>query len=188
MTKRIEEVIGENIRTRRDQKGYPQAYLGERVGVLLGGSPWKPQTVSAAEKGRRQFIAAELVVIAHVLNCRVQDLLTPSSPQPVQVSDVYVRDADYSAPLENVIDAAPIDLSSWLRPFSDAYREVIRAQEMADGVAKEAAELKLQLHLTERALARFVPDDVNGDAEWWDGVQPFPEDDEDGDDDGPPAA
>ncbi|UTT46228.1 helix-turn-helix domain-containing protein [Micrococcus luteus] len=188
MTKRIEEVIGENIRARRDQKGYPQAYLGERVGALLGGTPWKPQTVSAAEKGRRQFIAAELIVIAQVLNCRVQDLLAPSTPQPVQISDVYVRDADYSAPLENVIDAAPIDLSSWLRPFSEAYREVIRAREMAESAAKEAAELKFQLHLTERALARFVPDEVNGDAEWWDGVQPFPEKDEDGDGDGSPFA
>lgn len=182
---KIEEVIGVNIRVRRERLGYSQAAFGERVGPLLGGV-WKPQTVSAAEKGRRQFIAAELVVLAHVLSCRVQDLLTVDPPRPVQVTECFTREADYSAPLENAIDAAPIDLSSWLRPFSEAYREVIRAQEMADGVAKEAAELRFQLHLTERALARFVPDDVNGDAEWRDGMQRDPEGDED--DDAAPSA
>jgi len=73
---RIEEVIGQWIAEGRDQTGMSQAELGEQLEKLLGKS-WPRQAVSAAEKGRRAFTAAELVAFAIALGCNVEDLLQP---------------------------------------------------------------------------------------------------------------
>lgn len=72
----IEEVIGANLRQERIQRNMSQPEFGEWIGQALG-TAWKPQTVSAAEKGRRQFAAADLVALAHVLDSPVSALLTP---------------------------------------------------------------------------------------------------------------
>lgn len=73
---RIEDVIGQWITIGREQTEMTQAELGERLGKLLG-KPWSRQAVSAAEKGRRAFTAAELVAFAIVLGSNVEDLLEP---------------------------------------------------------------------------------------------------------------
>ena len=73
---RIEEVIGERIREVRDLQELTQEQFGLRLGELLGRA-WSRQAVSSAEQGGRQFTAAELVAIAHVLNTTVPRLLTP---------------------------------------------------------------------------------------------------------------
>ncbi len=80
---RIEEVIGERIREVRDLQELTQEQFGQRLGQLLGRA-WSRQAVSAAEAGGRQFTAAELVAIAHVLGTTVPRLLTP----PVAVREV----------------------------------------------------------------------------------------------------
>ncbi|MGH3220225.1 MAG: helix-turn-helix transcriptional regulator [Streptosporangiaceae bacterium] len=80
---RVEEYVGQRIRDRREELGMTQEDLGIGIGNLLG-SPWSRQTVSAAEKGKRAFTAAELVVIAKVLETRAARLLTP----PVEVRQV----------------------------------------------------------------------------------------------------
>ena len=74
----IEEVIGTNLRRVREGRGQSQTEFGAALGEVLG-STWKPQTVSAAEKGRRQFVAADLVALAHALGVSVPTLLTPPS-------------------------------------------------------------------------------------------------------------
>ncbi|AWD24953.1 helix-turn-helix transcriptional regulator [Micrococcus luteus] len=74
----IEEVIGTNLRRVREGRGQSQTEFGAALGEVLG-STWKPQTVSAAEKGRRQFVAADLVALAHALGVPVPTLLTPPS-------------------------------------------------------------------------------------------------------------
>lgn len=73
---RIEEVIGMNLRRVRERRGENQAEFGEWIGQGLG-TAWKPQTVSAAEKGRRAYGAGDLVALAHVLDVPVSDLLEP---------------------------------------------------------------------------------------------------------------
>lgn len=80
---RIEDVIGRWITEGREETGMTQADLGERLGELLG-KPWSRQAVSAAEKGRRAFTAAELVALAVALGCSVEDLLEP----PVDVQEI----------------------------------------------------------------------------------------------------
>lgn len=84
---RIEDVIGRWITEGREQTGMTQAQLGDRLGELLGKS-WPRQAVSAAEKGRRAFTAAELVAFAVALGCNVEDLLEP----PADVQEVILMD------------------------------------------------------------------------------------------------
>lgn len=71
---RVEEVVGWQVRERREARGVTQEQLGRELEPFLG-RPWSRQAVSAAEKGDRSFGAAELVALAAVLHARVGDLL-----------------------------------------------------------------------------------------------------------------
>src|SRR5436305_1680433 len=53
-----------------------QGQLGKHVGELLG-REWPRQAVSAAERGKRSFTAAELVAFASALETTVAGLLVP---------------------------------------------------------------------------------------------------------------
>jgi 8-oxo-dGTP diphosphatase len=79
----VEEVVGWQVRERREALGLTQEQLGRQLEPLLG-RPWSRQAVSAAEKGDRSFGAAELVALATALQTTVGDLLRP----PVQESAV----------------------------------------------------------------------------------------------------
>ena len=74
---RVEELVGERIRSRREGLEMTQEQLGRKLGELLG-HEWSRQAVSAAEKGKRGFTAAELVAIAFALETSVGNLLTPN--------------------------------------------------------------------------------------------------------------
>lgn len=73
-----EELVGQRITQIRDRVGLTQQQLGEAIGELLG-RPWPRQTVSAAEKGKRSFTAAELVAIAQVLDTWPGRLFIPTA-------------------------------------------------------------------------------------------------------------
>lgn len=70
---KIEEVIGANLARLRDEKGMSQSQLGDAVAEHLG-KPWSRQAVSAAEKGRRAFTAADLLALARTLDVSVPAL------------------------------------------------------------------------------------------------------------------
>ncbi|WP_284752624.1 helix-turn-helix transcriptional regulator [Arthrobacter sp. efr-133-R2A-120] len=113
MAKTIEQVVGENVKRLREQRGMSQVELGEEVGGLLG-SKWVPQTVSAAERGKRQFIAAELLVLANVLGCRVQYLFEPQDSSSIRISDAFTFAPDFAAKL----DASGVDDERLRRVYS----------------------------------------------------------------------
>lgn len=71
---KIEEAIGANMARLREEAGLSQKQLGEALGAYLG-KTWTRQAVSAAEKGRRAFTAAELVSLALVLRTSMDFLL-----------------------------------------------------------------------------------------------------------------
>jgi 8-oxo-dGTP pyrophosphatase MutT (NUDIX family) len=73
---RVEQYVGQRIRERRDELDMTQEEFGRQVGHWLG-KPWSRSTVSVAENGRRAFTAAELAVIAHVLDTSPAYLFTP---------------------------------------------------------------------------------------------------------------
>jgi transcriptional regulator with XRE-family HTH domain len=87
--KRLEEVIGENIRRLREGSELSQTELGLEVGNLLGNN-WSAQTVSQAEKGKRAFVAAEMVALARIFNCSIPDLYRRRDVGNVIVSDIFV--------------------------------------------------------------------------------------------------
>ncbi|WP_046503090.1 helix-turn-helix transcriptional regulator [Streptomyces odonnellii] len=70
---KVEEVIGRNLLRIREERGLSQAELGQAVEPHLG-RPWSRQAVSAAEKGRRSFTAADLLALARILNTSVPAL------------------------------------------------------------------------------------------------------------------
>jgi transcriptional regulator with XRE-family HTH domain len=82
---RIEDVIGYWITRGREETGMTQAQIGEALGEHLD-KPWPKQAVSAAEKGRRAFTAAELVAFALVLGATLESLLEP--PPDVNAVDL----------------------------------------------------------------------------------------------------
>lgn len=82
----VESDIGSRIATRREAAGLTQTALGEAIGSQLD-KPWPRQAVSAAEKGRRSFTAAELLALAASLHCGVSDLLgTTDAVSPVDAA------------------------------------------------------------------------------------------------------
>lgn len=82
--KTIEQVIGDNMRRLRDRQS--QAEFGQRLGGLLG-KTWSPQVVSAAESGKRSFIAAEMVALCTVFGCTMKDLYRVDGEVEVRVTD-----------------------------------------------------------------------------------------------------
>jgi transcriptional regulator with XRE-family HTH domain len=80
---KIEAIVGERIRSTREQRKLSQPELGKLLEPLLG-TAWPKQTVSGAERGKRSFTASDLVALAHVLNVPVGFLLKP----PMGVEEV----------------------------------------------------------------------------------------------------
>lgn len=94
---RLEDAIGWNVARLREAAGLSQAQLGEALGAYLG-KPWSRQAVSAAEKGRRAFTAAELVSLALVLKASLDHLLLPgalSSREELLPGDAEITEREY---------------------------------------------------------------------------------------------
>ena len=72
---KLEQVIGARIKTLREGQGISQAELGSRMEPWMGRA-WTRQAVSSAEKGARDFGAAELVAFAAVLRTNVAYLFS----------------------------------------------------------------------------------------------------------------
>ncbi|MDQ1621669.1 MAG: hypothetical protein QOH19_87 [Actinomycetota bacterium] len=87
--KRLEAVIGENVRRLREGSEMSQTELGSELGNLLG-NPWSAQTVSQAEKGKRAFVAAEIVALARVFGCPIPSLYHRVDAGDVIISDIFV--------------------------------------------------------------------------------------------------
>ncbi|MDQ0275733.1 hypothetical protein QO003_000036 [Arthrobacter silviterrae] len=82
-TRSLEQVIGENVRRLRGQES--QTDFGQRLGLILG-KAWSAQVVSAAETGKRSFIAAEMVALCKVLSCTFRDLYRAGGTWKVDIT------------------------------------------------------------------------------------------------------
>lgn len=109
---RVEETIGQRIRARREMLELSQSQLGRYVGELLG-REWPRQAVSAAERGKRSFTAAELVAFAFSLKTSVSRLLTPlAGVDVVELADDgprLPRDDVLAAVLPRLTTASALD-------------------------------------------------------------------------------
>ncbi|WP_400158523.1 helix-turn-helix domain-containing protein [Arthrobacter sp. BPSS-3] len=72
----ITQVIGHNVRTKRDALGMTAAVLGERLGEIFG-KPWPRQTIYMMESGDRAMVAHEVLAVSHVLEIPLAQLFLP---------------------------------------------------------------------------------------------------------------
>ena len=135
---KIEEIVGQRIRERREQLALSQAMLGKLIGEHLG-RDWPRQAVSAAEKGDRQFGIAEMVAFAHVLGVSIAHLITP----PADVAAVQLapgvsceRDVVIQAVIPLMAADKPLD-----RELVDAYSQLLlhsrQLSRAADGLQED---------------------------------------------------
>jgi transcriptional regulator with XRE-family HTH domain len=75
----VEQLIGANMRRARQQRGMAQEELGRQLARYLG-RPLTRQAISLAEKGQRDFRAAELVAIARELDKPMSFFFAPEAP------------------------------------------------------------------------------------------------------------
>jgi DNA-binding XRE family transcriptional regulator len=81
---RPNEIVGNRMRQAREEVGLTQERLGQALGKYLG-TPWKKQSVSAAEKGRRDFTPEELLTLSIVLRKPVSWFFMAAGPAREEV-------------------------------------------------------------------------------------------------------
>lgn len=135
---KIEEIVGQRIRERREQLALSQAMLGKLIGEHLG-RDWPRQAVSAAEKGERSFGIAEMVMLAHVLNVSIAHLVTP----PAGVAAVEVApgvSCERNVVIQAVIPLMATD-KALDRELVDAYSQLLlhsrQLSRAADGLQED---------------------------------------------------
>jgi transcriptional regulator with XRE-family HTH domain len=87
-------MIGEEIRRRRQEKGWTGVQLAEKAGMA-------PSAVSQIETGRRSPHSASVIKLAAALECEVADLYpkAPQTPLPLDL-DAHPPGEAYFVPLE----------------------------------------------------------------------------------------
>lgn len=73
------QIVGQALQLRRKAAGLTQEALGKALGEYLD-RPWVKQAVSDAERGRREYSAAEILALSAVLKCPIGHLLLPANP------------------------------------------------------------------------------------------------------------
>jgi 8-oxo-dGTP pyrophosphatase MutT (NUDIX family)/transcriptional regulator with XRE-family HTH domain len=136
---KVEEVVGWQVRERREALGLTQEQLGKQLEPFLGRA-WSRQAVSAAEKGERSFGAAELVTLASVLRMTVGDLLRP----PVQETVVDLGGPDM-VPKEMLLAAVAARMSE--NPNFTAIQETLTL--LADSAARSQEDIARTLQLAQ---------------------------------------
>ncbi|WP_417373440.1 hypothetical protein [Glutamicibacter protophormiae] len=89
----ITEIIGRNVRARRQDLGMTAAVLGERLGsaVSKDGKPWPRQTVYMMESGDRAMVAAEVAAVAEILEMPLMALFAvPDDAGAVQAGSLEI--------------------------------------------------------------------------------------------------
>lgn len=70
------QVIGHNVKTRREARKMTADALGKKIGEVFG-KPWPRQTVYMMESGERAMVAQEVVALTHLLDMSLLQLFTP---------------------------------------------------------------------------------------------------------------
>lgn len=83
---RLEEHIGERVRTARENAGLTLKDLGGRMETYTG-RPWSAQAVWQAENGKRDFKAAHIVAFALALGAPLAYLLAPPTGDVLTIGE-----------------------------------------------------------------------------------------------------
>lgn len=144
---KIEEAIGKNVLGIREDRDMSQAELGEALAAYLG-KPWSRQAVSAAEKGRRAFTAAELLALAHVLDTTLYRLMTP----PVEALHVEMPAEGVTVSTRTLTRMA-LPTGATETAFEQVDVSLQHVADVLERISGLAADGKAALSLAHRALA-----------------------------------
>jgi transcriptional regulator with XRE-family HTH domain len=134
---RVEEIVGQRIRERREQLELSQAQLGKLIGEHLG-RDWPRQAVSAAERGQRAFTVAEMVTLAYVLGVSIGQLLTPPvGTEKIEVAPGVQAERDVLMMALVPAMAADKPQEQLQEVFTRLLRHVRQLSSAADGVQKD---------------------------------------------------
>lgn len=131
---KIEEIVGANLQWIREDQKMTQVQLGEAVAEYLE-KPWSRQAVSAAEKGRRAFSAADLLALALVLDVTIPSffLLRNWHEGEVELPSFTVNAVDYRGRVfhrGDIRGGADLLTRSGAGQLRDAHRKVLADTEM----------------------------------------------------------
>lgn len=101
------QVIGHNVKAKREAMGMTAAALGEKIGEVFG-KPWPRQTVYMMESGDRAMVAQEVVALSQLLDMPLMQLFTP----PADVEAITA--GALSVPAESLL-AQPTDDEHMMR-------------------------------------------------------------------------
>jgi transcriptional regulator with XRE-family HTH domain len=127
---RLEEAIGKKIKEAREERGWTQSTLGVGVLAVLG-EAWSAQTVSAAEKGRRDFRAEDLFALAAILGRPVAWFYEVPVGTEIDLPGSVItvgndEDPNFMTILPNTASQAMVAIRTW---FGDAFKEAPEAGE-----------------------------------------------------------
>jgi transcriptional regulator with XRE-family HTH domain len=171
---RVEELVGARIREKRDELGWSQQELGEKVGEYLG-RPWSRQAVSLAEKGQREFGVADLLTLAMTLGVPPIWLMLPS-PSPddpahaevVEVGMLPFKREDFVAATLMTPGLPPEQFDEGANQYLRSYLELIDKLVKAGEEARKRLEYVVLLATGHAEYVRKLVDDGYGIRQWED--------------------
>jgi transcriptional regulator with XRE-family HTH domain len=119
-TRFLADVLAANLRAYRLLRGLEQQDIAERMAKLS--HPWKRQTVSEVERGRRNVTVDELLALAMTLPVPVWVLLDPLGPEGTNETPIDAGDGQ-ALPAKLVRDwltARAVPRLDWSDPEGDA--------------------------------------------------------------------
>lgn len=158
--KRLEAVIGENMRRMREGSELSQTELGLELGNLLGNT-WSAQTVSQAEKGNRAFVAAEMVALARVFNCSIPDLYRRRDVGNVIVSDIFVMSRTELLSQTMAMESADVSkiIFTAVDTLDQSHTATIKAmEELRTAESRQQLAIDLLAHAGRSEVVKEAPD------------------------------
>jgi len=124
--------VGKNIRKYREIIGYTQKQFADMIGLRSE----KGTTISAIENGKHLFPLEKLPIYLKVLNCNVEDLLTPLFKKEKTDLDLFYEDIRQ---LWNISEARE-DLQYGLELIKRAHQKKISKLLREEGGDRKEAE------------------------------------------------
>lgn len=119
-----------------------QEAFGEELGKLLG-KPWPRQAMSHAERGRRNFTAAEIVALSVVIGCEVAELFRlPLDVEALQMPGETLTRAQLIEAGQNVPGPDVVELR---RRLAELAKSAERARDTTADVDRDAHQVYADL-------------------------------------------
>lgn len=130
------QVIGHNVKVRREAMGMTAAVLGEKIGNVFG-KPWPRQTVYMLESGERAMVAQEVVALSQLLDMPLLQLFTPPADVHTVIAGSLCIPAD-ALLAETTADDDMQQLAKALRGLEQTRSKLLAVAEQQKALLDEA--------------------------------------------------